>query len=164
MRIALDATPLVHAKTGGLARYTSQLATALAKSFPEDEFILVSDQTFEPPGDAPNLRAGKIPGNILERRWWSIGLSRELKRQSADLFHGVDFAVPLHASVPAVMTVHDLSPWSTDAWADAAWKARAARVRKRVPWMIRAGAARHIITPSEAIRREVTSVLGITGG
>jgi glycosyltransferase involved in cell wall biosynthesis len=88
-------------------------------------------------------------------------VQRELKRQSADAFHGVNFAVPFPASVPAVMTIHDLSPWIAGDWVDAAWRARTARVRKRVPWMIRTGAARHIITPSEAIRSEVVRVFGV---
>jgi len=140
---------------GGLARYTSQLVTALSQGFPEDEFILVSDQPFELPCTAPNLRSGDPPGNSLERRWWTFGLQRELKRQSAEVFHGVNFAVPFPAAIPAVMSIHDLSPWKTGGWVDEGWRTRTARVRKRVPWMIRTGAVRHIVTPSEAIRREV---------
>jgi glycosyltransferase involved in cell wall biosynthesis len=155
LRIAIDATPLARREAGGLARYTSQLVAALAQGFPEDEFILVSDQPFDMPCTAKNLRAGSLPANPLDRRWWTFGLQRELKRQSVDLFHGVNFAVPFPATVPAVITIHDLSPWKTSGWVDAAWKARTARVRKRVPWMLRTGAARHIITPSEAIRNEV---------
>jgi len=158
LRIALDATPLAvvaGAAVGGLARYTSQLVTALVQQFPEDEFILVSDQAFELPCIAPNLRAGRRPENIWERRWWTFGLQRELKRQAVDVFHGVNFAVPFPATMPAVMTIHDLSPWVTGEWVDDAWRARTARVRKRVPWMIRTRAASHIVTPSNAIRDEV---------
>ncbi len=154
MTIALDATPLTQT-VGGLARYTSQLVVALAHEFPHDQFILVSDQPFELPCSAPNLQAGKRPDNIWERRWWTYGLQRELKRLSAEIFHGVNFAVPFPATLPAVMTIHDLSPWITAPWVTGAWRARTTRVRKRVPWMIRTGAARHIVTPSEAIRTEV---------
>jgi alpha-1,3-rhamnosyl/mannosyltransferase len=131
------------------------LVAALACEFPEDEFILVSDQRFEFFCPAPNVRVGKRPDNILERRWWTFGLQRELKRHAAEVFHGTDFAVPFPATMPAVMTIHDLSPWLSANWVDHAWRARTARVRKRVPWMIRTGTARHIITPSEAIRGEV---------
>jgi glycosyltransferase involved in cell wall biosynthesis len=53
------------------------------------------------------------------------------------------------------MTIHDLSPWVAAPWVDDAWRSRTARVRKRVPWMIRTGTADQIITLSEAIRREV---------
>lgn len=155
MRVAIDATPLAACSVGGLARYTSQLAAALAQGFPEDEFILVSDQPFESHCTASNLHRGEPPANFLDRRWWTFGLQRELKRQSAQVFHGVNFAVPFPAAVPAVMTIHDLSPWKSGGWVDDAWRARTARVRKRVPWMIRTGAARHIVTHSEAIRGEV---------
>jgi glycosyltransferase involved in cell wall biosynthesis len=156
LRIALDATPLAAAESvGGLARYTSQLVMTLAQQFPEDEFILLSDQPFEIPCSAPNLLAGRQPENIWERRWWTFGLQRELKRLSAQVFHGVDFSVPFPSTMPAVMTIHDLSPWADALWVTDSWRARTARMRKRVPWMIRTGAARHIITPSEAIRQEV---------
>jgi len=165
LKVALDATPLAGTATGtpagGLARYTSQLITSLAQEFPKDEFILVSDQPFEVPCTRTNLRVGQPPSNILERRWWTLGLERELKRQGAQVFHGVNFEVPVPAITPAVATIHDLSPWVRAGWADPAWRARTARVRKRVSWMIRTGAARHVITPSEAIRREAIRVLNL---
>jgi alpha-1,3-rhamnosyl/mannosyltransferase len=44
------------------------------------------------------------------------------------------------------MTVHDLSPWRTGG---------SERVRARTPFLISAGLATMVITPSEAIRREV---------
>jgi glycosyltransferase involved in cell wall biosynthesis len=138
-----------------LARYTSQLTLALASAFPDDRFLLMSDQHFELPCALENVAAGRRPQSVFERRWWTWGLPRELKHQAVDIFHGVDFAVPFPATVPAVMTIHDLSPWKSASWVDAAWRARAGRVRKRVPWMIRTRAATHIITPSEAVRREV---------
>jgi alpha-1,3-rhamnosyl/mannosyltransferase len=137
------------------------LAAALAHEFPQDDFILVSDQPFELPCSLPNVRAGSRPDNILERRWWTFGLQRELKKHSAVLFHGLNFDVPFPATVPAVMTIHDLSPWISAPWVDDAWRMRSARVRKRVPWMIRTGTAQHIITPSEAIRKEVINFLGL---
>jgi len=144
-----------------VARYTSELVRALAQAFPDDEFILVSDQKFDMPCTAGNVRAGQPPDNIWERRWWTFGLQRELKRQGAQVFHGVDFAVPFPATMPAVMTIHDLSPWIHASWVNEAWRARSARVRKRVPWMIRSGAAQHIITPTEAIRHEVIRRFGV---
>jgi glycosyltransferase involved in cell wall biosynthesis len=167
LRIALDATPLrqaipatgFRAASGGVGRYTAQLALALAAEFPEDEFLLLSDQPFQlPAGDSglppPNLRAGKPPASFLERRWWMCGLPRELKRRQIDLFQGCDFAVPFPSPVPSILTLHDLSPWRNDPWADAAWRARTARIRQRVPWLLRLRAAAHVITPSEAIRDE----------
>ncbi len=145
---------------GGLARYTSQLALSLAREYPEDQYLMLSDQPFDLPCSASNLQAGALPGNMLERRWWTFGLQRELRRHSAEVFHGVNFAVPFPPSIPAVMTIHDLSPWMTGSqengsWVTDTWRARTARIRRRVPLLIKTGAVRHVITPSETIRAEV---------
>ena len=146
MRIALDATPLT-LTSGGLARYTSELACALQSEFPDDDVLLLSDQPFTAP---PGVRAGARPRNRLERLWWTAGLDLELSRQHADLFHGTNFSVPYLARRPAVMSVHDLSPWM-----DPSWHHAAARVRRRTPVLIGLGLAAMILTDTEAVRRQV---------
>src|SRR6476646_9546381 len=94
MRVALDATPLT-LSSGGLRRYTSELSVALAREFPEDHFLLLSDQDFPMPArDIPSLQPGSPPRAWMERRWWLWGVQREMSRRGADLFHGTDFAVP----------------------------------------------------------------------
>jgi alpha-1,3-rhamnosyl/mannosyltransferase len=149
MRVAIDATPLT-LSSGGLRRYTQELSLALAENFPQGEFFLVSDQPFEMPASPPpNLRQGGGPRNPLERRWWLWGLDRELQRVKAKIFHGTDFAVPYLPRRPAVMTVHDLSPWM-----DTAWHSNAGRVRRRAPLLIGLGLATMVITPSEAVRKQ----------
>jgi glycosyltransferase involved in cell wall biosynthesis len=146
--VALDATPLI-VPTGGVARYSLELARALAQRFPDDQYLLVSDQPFELPSALPsNLRPGSGPQNAAERRWWLYGLNRELARHNADVFHGTDFSVPYRKSRPSVMTLHDLSPWL-----DPAWQPDAERVRRRTPRLLRWGLATMVITPSEAVRR-----------
>lgn len=149
MRAAIDATPLT-LTSGGLARYTAELSLALAHSFPEDEYVLVSDQPFTPPAGAPaNLRPGGGPRNALERRWWLWGLERELARQGAQVFHGTNFAVPYLALRPSVLVLHDLSPWM-----DPAWHHAADRVRRRTPPLAGLGIATMIVTGTEAVRRQ----------
>lgn len=149
MIVALDATPLTVA-TGGVARYTGELAVALAKAFQEDTFWMLSDQCFELPFDEfANLRKGEGPRTAVERKWWLWGLVQELSRRHADVFHGTDFAVPYLPLRPSVMTLHDLSPWR-----DPAWHADADRVRRRTPLLLRAGLATMVITPSDVIRKE----------
>jgi glycosyltransferase involved in cell wall biosynthesis len=149
MRVAIDATPLT-LSSGGLERYTREIALALARNFPKDQFFLVSDQAFAMPTGAPsNLQAGGGPRNAAERRWWMWGVDRELDRLGAAVFHGTDFAVPYLARRPSVLTLHDLSPWM-----DAAWHANADRVRRRTPWLIGLGIATLIVTPSEAVRKQ----------
>src|ERR1700687_1864436 len=150
MKIALDATPLT-VPSGGVRRYTEELSRALAENFPEDEFWLLSDQQFDPPGPAfPNLKIGGGPRNLFERRWWLCGLQVEMLTLGIDVFHGTDFSVPYLPVRPSVMTLHDLSPWMAPGW-----HAEAGRVRKRTPMLLRVGLATMIITPSEAIRRQV---------
>ena len=53
MRVAIEAASLT-LTSGGLARYTSELSLALARTFPDDDYFLVSDQKFATPPDAPD--------------------------------------------------------------------------------------------------------------
>jgi glycosyltransferase involved in cell wall biosynthesis len=148
MKIALDATPLT-VESGGVRRYTEELARALAENFAGDEFWLLSDQPFQPlqPG-AWNLKTGHEPRNVLERRWWLWGLQGEISRLGIQVFHGTDFSVPYLPLRASVMTLHDLSPWM-----DPSWHAQSDRVRNRTPMLLRLGLATLVITPSEAVRR-----------
>ena len=148
MKIALDATPLT-VPSGGVRRYTEELSRALAHAFPEDQFWLLSDQSFIAPCSLSNVKTGHGPRNMLERRWWSWGLQGEISRLGIDVFHGTDFAVPYLPLRPSVMTLHDLSPWMNPSW-----HAESDRVRRRTPMLLRLGLATMIITPSEAVKRQ----------
>ncbi len=148
LRVALDATPL-SVPTGGIRRYTAELARALARQYPDDTYYLVSDQAFEMPYDAPNLRRGDSPATIADRRWWAVGLARELRKLSVDVFHGTDFNAPYLPTHPAVMTIHDLSPWRAETS-----RFTSRRIRRRTPILLKLGLATMIVTPSDAIRRE----------
>ena len=143
MRIALDGTPLT-VPSGGVPRYTEELARALAVAFPDDSFQLVSDQPFEHP-----LRMPADDSSLFAGRWWSWRLPRLLKRNRIDLFHGTEFAVPYLPVIPSVLSLHDLSPWLNEAW-----HSGADRVRRRTPWLIRLHAATMVITMTEAVRRQ----------
>ncbi len=151
MRIALDATPLTMS-SGGLPRYVSELTRALSEGFPEDSFVLSSDQPFE--SGFPRLRG---PANWLERRWWLYGAERVNRSEGVDLFHGTNFAIPYFARRPTVLTIHDLSPWL-----NSRWHTGADRVRKRTPRMIALATA--IVTPSQAVRAEVIERFRVGAG
>ncbi len=155
MIAALDATPLT-VPTGGVTRYTWELARALAEEYAADEYWLLSDQQFAmPPAVTANLHQGDGPRTAAERRWWLYGLNREMMRRGVEVFHGTDFSVPYLSQRPSVMTVHDLSPWlSHDA---------SKRVRRRVPVLLRARIPTMIITPSEAVRRAAISRFRLDG-
>ncbi len=137
MRAALDSTPLT-LTSGGLARYVTELHRALTLAFPEDTFTLLTDQDRQLSG--------------LHKRWWLYGLPRLLRESGVQVFHGTNFEVPYLGRTPSVMTVHDLSPWKNPEW-----HSNARRVRRRTPLLLNLGRARRILTPSEAVRREVIS-------
>lgn len=163
MRIALDATPLT-ISSGGLPRYTAELALALAREFPQDTYYLLSDQPFAMPERAPaNLVRGRQPQSAAERRWWLWGIQHALRDSGAQVFHGTNFEVPYIGSTPAVLTIHDLSPWRDRAWQTSSPNTDADRVRMRTPWLVRLKRARVILTVSEAVRREVMAHFGVSG-
>jgi glycosyltransferase involved in cell wall biosynthesis len=137
MTVALDGTPLT-ISTGGIRRYTEELVRALAIEFPVDRWHVISDQL--PP----------VPTGPLMRRWWLAGVARRMSQLGAELFHGTDFAVPYLPLRPAVMTMHDLSPWR-----ERSWHGAADRVRRRTPVLIALGFATMIIVPTRAVRAEL---------
>lgn len=159
MRVALDATPLT-LSSGGLPRYVTELSIALAREYPEDTYGLLSDQPFQMPERAPaNLIRGTQPDSLPERRWWLWGIQRALRQMEAQVFHGTNFEVPYLGSTPAILTIHDLSPWRNKAWHE-----EGGRVRFRAPWLVRMRRARMILTVSEAVRREVIEHFGMSAG
>jgi alpha-1,3-rhamnosyl/mannosyltransferase len=151
---ALDATPLT-LTSGGLVRYVTELSRALARGFPDDRYVLLSDQKFELPVGAPaNLIAGD--NGACHRRWWLRGVRQAIVQTGAEVFHGTNFEVPYLGDTPAILTIHDLSPWR-----DPGWHAAADRVRKRTPWLIRLRRARLILTVSETVRQEIVTHFGV---
>ncbi|MCC6291635.1 MAG: glycosyltransferase family 4 protein [Bryobacterales bacterium] len=139
--IGLDTTPLAQVAgglppRGGIARYTERLRDALRREFPGDTVMELTDQ-------------GAALG-LFRRRWWSIGLPLALRQRGAHVFHGPDFSVPYLPVCPSVVTIHDTSPWRTEYQA-----ATSPRVRRRTPWLVSLGMAALVVTPTEAVRREV---------
>jgi glycosyltransferase involved in cell wall biosynthesis len=150
MNIGLDATPL-SVPAGGIRRYTEELSRALAAESTDDHFWLLSDQPFPCiAGGHSNLHCGQLPSSALDRRWWSIGLPREMARIDAHLFHGTDFAVPYRQTVPSVMTVHDLTPWRAITRNETA-----PRVRRRSAALLKLHRPSMLIAPTSAIRAEL---------
>jgi glycosyltransferase involved in cell wall biosynthesis len=159
MRIGIDGMSLAQPRTG-VGTYTFELARALAAAAPEDEFELVSPLPFEPSvltGIQPaNLRCVYSKPNVLQRRWWTIGLPMYMRSHPFELFHGTNYEVPLRAQCPTVVTIHDLSLLLHSS----THEARAVR-RARLLLPLMARKARLIITPSELIKNEVCEHLRI---
>jgi glycosyltransferase involved in cell wall biosynthesis len=156
MRIGLDGYPLTEPRTG-VGHYTFELARALALAHPEDQFELISPKPFAEyvfenfeSQALPNLSFIKGKSSSIRGHWWSVGLPLYAKRAGLDLFHGTNFDLPLWDRRRTVLTIHDLSALR---YPQLHRPRLARRARVRLP--LAAKLARAIITPTEAVRREV---------
>ncbi|MBV8859711.1 MAG: glycosyltransferase family 4 protein [Acidobacteria bacterium] len=161
MLIGLDAIPLTEPRAG-VGHYTYELARALAEAAPGDEFELVYPSSYpsinfggreRPPA---NLKEERVRVGALGRRWWSAGLPRYAARRGFGLFHGTNYEVPLWGATTRVVTVHDLSLFKHPETHE---QRRVWRARRRLPLMTRAAAA--VVTPTEAVRRELCEWLRV---
>jgi alpha-1,3-rhamnosyl/mannosyltransferase len=161
MLIGLDAIPLTEPRAG-VGHYTFELARALAEAAPGDEFELAYPSTDPPVNLAEreplpsNLKEARVRVGALGRRWWSAGLPRYAARRGFRLFHGTNYEVPLWGGACRVLTIHDLSLLS---YPETHERRRVWRARRRLPLM--ALAADAVLTPTEAVRREVCSRLRV---
>ena len=144
--------------TGGIRRYVVELTRALSLRFPEDDYLLLSDQAgWRLPDEIarlPNVSSPLPPATGWRRKWWSLGLPWALIRENVDVFHGSNFSIPYVPLRPSVLMIHDLSPWKTGVLAPGG----SDRIRSRTRHLTHL--ATMIVTPSEAIRREATAYFG----
>lgn len=115
MRIALDYTPAI-SQGAGIARYTRDLAQALVRIDPVDQYLLFSTESPDPTRsfpDGPNLSQRVIPlGHRNMTLLWQrlrVPVPVELFIGRADVVHGTDFILPPVAAARRVVTVHDLA-------------------------------------------------------
>ena len=162
MRVGLDGYPLCEPLTG-VGHYTFELARALARNYPADQFELIAPFDFdysvsrqferEP---VPNLSLVSLGVKNVRGRWWSFYLPRYLKRASLDLFHGTNYELPLWIRRRTVLTVHDLSSLL---YPELHRRQLARRMRLRLPLAVKL--AKAIITPTDAVKRELCSHLKV---
>ncbi len=152
--VALDAAPLTVLKSG-IGEYTRQLALHLARRYPEDGFLLLSNFPFSAVAGPTNLRSMVCPTGRISARWWLVGLPLVLKREGVAVFHGTDYAVPLVPFLPCVLSIHDLSSLRFPQLHEP----RTRRIARRLPWMVRVAA--HVVTGSVTIREEVIERFGL---
>jgi glycosyltransferase involved in cell wall biosynthesis len=152
MRIAIDAIPLVAAKTG-VGHYTDALAEGLARAHPDHQYNLLSpfEFDFDYNGDRPkNLNKQIIPVRSIFHKWWLVGLPSLLRIYQVDVFHGTNYCVPVFAPCPTVVTIHDLSLFTQSYMHE---EANVKRGKRRMPIMARRASL--IIAPSEWTKREI---------
>ena len=162
MLIGLDAIPLTEPRAG-VGHYTYELARALAEASPGDEFELIYPSSYpavnleERERLPPNLKEARVRVGAFGRRWWSAGLPRHAARRGVGLYHGTNYEVPLWGGTTRVVTVHDLSLFTHPETHE---RRRVWRARRRLPLMTRAAAA--VVTPTEAVRRELCEWLRVS--
>ena len=162
MRVGLDGLPLSEPRTG-VGHYTLELARALARIAPSDQFELIAPAPFEPGAkleidgaNLPNLLTTSLKASAVRGYWWSLGLPLYARKAAFDVFHGTNFEVPLWKKNRTVVTIHDLSALLHPE------KHRSRMVRRarfRLPLVVRI--ANMIVTPTESIRREVCKHLRV---
>ncbi len=158
MRVALDAIPLVAAKTG-IGHYTDALAQSLARIHTDHQYVLLSPFDFIFPvgnGTPPNLSKQFFPVRSVFRKWWLAGLPAMLRISPLDVFHGTNYCVPVFSLCPTVTTIHDLSLFTQSQTHESE---NVKRGKRRIPLMARR--ATKIIAPSEWTKREIIEHLGI---
>jgi len=159
MRVGLDGYPLSVPLTG-VGHYTLELARALARNFPSDQFELVSPKPFAgtifEDHTLPNLSFIKAKSSLVRGHWWSVGLPLYARRASFDLFHGTNYELPLWNNRRSVLTIHDLS---TLLFPGLHRPPLARRARMRLPLAAKMASA--IVTPTEAVKREVCERLKV---
>lgn len=152
MRVGLDCTPLLGARTG-VGRYTQSLLTALA-STGEDALVATAftlrgrGGLVVPPG--VEVRARPFPARGLQEAWARTELPPvEWLTGRLDAFHATNFVLPPLRRAGGVVTVHDLAFLHLTSTVSSA----SARYRALVPRSIQRAAV--VITPSEAVADQV---------
>lgn len=154
LRLGLDATPLLGARTG-IGRYTAALLSALAADSPRDEELVATAFTLRgrrglvvPPGVV--VRARGLPARALQAAWARTELPPvELLTGGLDVFHATNFVLPPLRRARGVVTVHDLAFLRMTETVSTA----SARYRTLVPRSLRRASV--VLTPSEAVADQV---------
>ncbi|HEY3130963.1 MAG TPA: glycosyltransferase family 1 protein [Acidobacteriota bacterium] len=109
MRIGIDAT-VIHGEKSGVATYTEELTLALARLFPQDEFIWFSNRAVETENNVPsNIRIERsrlVPTRTL---WMQSALPALARAERVDVLHFTNSLAPLALSTPYLISIHDMS-------------------------------------------------------
>lgn len=158
MRVALDAIPLVAAKTG-IGHYTDALADSLARYHEHNQYTLLSpfDFAFHSGNGTPNnLIKQYVPARSVFRKWWLMGSPALLRITPFDVFHGTNYCIPMWAPCPTVVTIHDLSLFTQKHTHETD---NVRRGKRRMPLM--AWKSTLVIAPSEWTKKEILQFLPV---
>lgn len=161
LRVALDATPLLGARTG-IGRYVEQLVRAL-RTAADDETrppqLRLVPLTWRgardladvaPPLPEVTVGTRRAPARVLRELWARSAFPpAEVLSGRADIWHGTNFVLPPTMRANGVVTVHDLTYLHHPQWVSP----DVVRYRTLVPRSLKRAAA--VCTPSNAVRAEL---------
>lgn len=118
MRIGFDAKRAVKNNTG-LGNYSRLAVDVLSTFFPDNEYRLYTPEIKENSRLTPILQRhgvslhgpDTVTGRMASSLWRVNGLTRQLRRDNVDLFHGLSNELPLNIhrhDIPTVVTIHDV--------------------------------------------------------
>ncbi len=152
MRVALDASAAAKPRRTGIGHYVARLADALLAEDPTLDLTLgVRLSRWR------RRRHAHVPaaGGDRARLRWFPSFWPGLRLSGADVAHGPDARL-VGGRAPQVVTFHDLFNLKTDAWADAAFRAK-----KAAHYAAAAAGAARVLCVSEATAKDVESLLAV---
>lgn len=116
MKIAFDAKRLYNNFTG-LGNHSRTTIDILTENFPENEYLLYTPKVKLNKVTEPYLTKDKcrtiFPSGIAKGSIWRTFVqAKDLKRDNADIFHGLSHEIPLglkSKGIPSVVTIHDVA-------------------------------------------------------
>ncbi len=115
MKIAYDGKRAVGGLTG-LGNYSRLVLETLSDAHPDDTFTVLAPRRRDNPRLQTLLRRPNVEFVYKTSRapsalWRSYGITKEMERLGADLYHGLSNELPLNilkAHIPTVLTMHDV--------------------------------------------------------
>lgn len=159
MRVGLDATPLLGARTG-VGQYVGHLVDALAATAGGPDLTLTAftlrgaGALTAPAGQ--RVRQRPVPARLLQELWARTEVPPvELLVGRCDVFHGTNFVLPPTRHAVGVVTVHDLAYLRHAETVSAA----SLRYRELVPRSV--GRAALVLCPAAATAADVAEEYGL---
>ncbi|MGB0423702.1 MAG: glycosyltransferase, partial [Flavobacteriales bacterium] len=112
-RIAVNTRLLIPNKLEGIGRFTQETMLRIVQQHPEVDFYFYFDRRVPTLPQLSNLKSKQIwpPARrtFLFDWWFNRSITRQLKRDSIDLFLSPDGFLSLKTEVPQLAVIHDLN-------------------------------------------------------
>ena len=113
MKIGFDAKRLFNNFTG-LGNHSRTTVDILTEFYPENEYLLYTPRikhntVTDPYAERSGCRTIVPQGLLKGSAWRTFGLASALKKEGADIFHGLSNELPTQLDIPTVVTIHDVA-------------------------------------------------------